>query len=269
MFDKIKGERFQVKGDHNQILFLLNGRISFMYGGIYTVIKAQTFVLLPRGCEYTMSVREDSSIVLVNVHLKINFCDQFSMLMLHKLNKNAINNHFKAHPLKISKLVSLFLNNITATLSAGLKCHYFHEIKQRELFYYLRAYYSKDDLVAFFAPILNDDADFAELIYQNYEPSRSIADLAEATHYSLSGFKKRFTKVFGVAPSVWMEKEKAKKIHYEINCTQKPFKEIAVQYHFYSPSHFALFCKKMYGMSPTMLREKAICSILDIEPDGK
>jgi len=263
--DIAKGEIFQVNEDHNQVLFLLKGEVNFLYGHNYNVLEAGTFILLPRRFKYTMNVEKNSSIVIVNVHYKINFCDQFSLVMLHQLNKDLKNNHSVIHPLKINKLISIYLTNIITTISAGLKCKYFHEIKQRELFYYLRAYYSKTDLIAFFAPILNDDTNFVELIYQNYESAKSIIDLASVTNYSISGFKKRFAKVFGVTPHHWIEKEKAKKIHYDINCTQKTFKEISSKYNFYSPSHFNRFCKKMYGMPPAMLRKHSICSILSDE----
>ena len=261
--DKTKGETFHVNENHNRIFFLLKGKISFLYASkTHTILEEGTFILLPRGCEYTMNIEEDSSILIVNMHYKVNFCEHFPLEILYKLNKNMKINHSTLHPLKINKLISIYLSNVTATVSAGLRCVYFHEIKQRELFYYLRAYYPKPDLAAFFAPILNDDTDFAELIYQNYESAKSLSDLAEATHYSVSGFKKRFLKVFGISPHTWIEKEKAKKIHFEINCTQKPFKEISAKYNFYSLSHFNGFCRKMYGMSPSTLRKSTECTLL-------
>ena len=261
--DKTEGEVLQVNATHNKIFFLLKGKIKFLYGNTYSIFGEGNFILLPRGCEYTMNVEKDTSIIVVNVHYKINFCEHFPLEMLSKLYKNLKQEQLTLHPLKTNQLVSAYLDNISTTISAGLKCKYFHEIKQRELFYYLRAYYPKKDLAAFFAPILNDDTDFAELIYQNYESAKDLADLAAVTHYSLSGFKKRFAKVFGIAPYQWIEQEKAKKIHYDINCTQKSIKEIAMKYHFYSSSHFNSFCKKMYGMSPVMLRKKTECQILN------
>ena len=260
---KIKGETLQIKDAYNRVLFLLKGKMNFLYANNRCVLEEGMFVLLPRGCEYAMNIDEDISIVIVNAHHKINFCEHFPLEILHKLNKSLKNDNATIHPLKINNLLSIYLTNVVATISVGLRCKYFHDIKQRELFYYLRAFYPKDELAAFFTPILNEDTEFAELIYQNYESAKSLADLAEVTHYSLSGFKKRFIKVFGVAPYNWMEQEKAKKIHYDINCTQKPFKEIVVKYNFYSASHLNSFCKKMYGMSPAKLRKKTECAILN------
>ena len=260
---KTKGETVQVKEEYNKIFFLLNGEINFSCGQVNHVFEKGTFILSPRGSEYTASIEKDASLVVVNAHRKINFCEHFPLEILHKLNKDLNYKSAAIHPLKINNTLSLYLTSVISTSLVGLKCKYFHDIKQRELFYYLRAFYSKTDLAAFFAPILNDDTDFAEIIYQNYESVKNLTELAVLTHYSLSGFKKRFLKVFGVSPYNWMEQEKAKKIHYEINCTQKPFKEIAAKYNFYSPSHFNTFCSKMFGMSPAKLRKKVVCDILN------
>ena len=260
---KAKGEELQVSEAYNRIFFLLNGKINFLYGHTKYVFEEGTFILIPRGHEYTMNIEEDSSLVVVNAHHKINFCEHFPLEILHKLNKGLNYKSETIHPLKINNTLSLYLTNVISTITVGLKCKYFHDIKQRELFYYLRAFYPKNDLVAFFTPILNDDNEFAEMIYQNYESVKGLTELAALTHYSLSGFKKRFLKVFGTSPYTWMEQEKAKKIHYEINCTQKPFKEIAAKYNFYSSSHFNSFCNKMYGMSPAKLRKKTVCAVLN------
>jgi len=255
LIDKNKGEILQIDESYNRVFFLLKGRIGFLEGSTYRTFEEGNFILLPRGCEYILNIEENSFLVIVHVHSKMQFCKHFSFVILHQLNKSK-NYHPTVYSLKINTIIYSYLNNIIIMLSEGIKCKYFHDIKQKELLHYLCAYYSKNDLITFFAPMLNDDTDFVELIYQNFESAKTIADLANITHYSLSGFKKRFSKIFGMSPHSWMEKEKAKKIHYDINCTQKSFKEIAVKYNFYSASHFTRFCNKMYGMSPTMLRKK-------------
>ena len=263
VIEKTKGEKLEINERFNRIIFLLKGKINFLYGSSFTALESGSFILLPRGCEYVLNIQEDSTLVIVHVHHNINFCEHFSLMMLHQLNKNFKKHLPTIYPLKVNTLISSYLQNICITYTAGLRCKFFHDIKQRELLYYLRAYYTKNDLIHFFAPMLNENTDFVEAIYQNYELVKNITDLADITHYSLSGFKKRFNKIFGIAPHTWIEREKSKKIHHEINCTQKSFKEIALKYNFYSSSHFTRFCTKMYGMPPAQLREKTKCEILN------
>ena len=253
--DKIKGETFLLNEIYSQIIFLLKGKINFSYEcQANNIFEEGTFLMFPQGYKHVMDVKENSNIVMVNMHNEINFCNHFSLEILNELNKS-ISSKNLAYSLKINEMIYDYLNTVVKTIADGLKCIYFQELKQKELLFYLRAYYPKKDLAAFFAPILNNDLHFSRLIYKNYESAKSIQNLAALTNYSVSGFKKRFMKVFGVSPSSWMEKEKAKKIYYEINYTQKTFKEISIEYDFSSTAHFDKFCKRVYGMSPGMLRE--------------
>ena len=253
--DKTKGDTFILNEIHNRIVFLLKGKIIFSYEcQVNNIFDEGTFLMFPHGGKYIMNVEENSDIVMVNMHNEISFCNHFPLEMLFGLNKSIVSEN-SAYPLKINEMISDYLDIVVKSISDGLRCIHFHELKQKELLFYLRTYYSKKDLAAFFAPILNNDFHFSRLIYRYYESAKSIENLANLTNYSVSGFKKRFIKVFGMPPHSWIEKEKAKKIYYEINCTQKTFKEISIEYDFSSAAHFDKFCKRAYGMSPGVLRE--------------
>jgi AraC-like DNA-binding protein len=261
-FGNLKGRVFLFNETHSQIVFLLKGKITFSYGyQMNNIFEEGCFLMFSKGYKYTMNVLEDSDVIIINMHNEINFCNQFPLEILYELveEKSAY-----PYPLKINDAISQYLNTIIESINNGLKCAYFQELKQRELLFYLRAYYPKKDLAAFFVPILNNDTRFARLIYKNYESAKSIENLAALSNYSVSGFKKRFMRVFGIAPSNWMEKEKAKKIYSEISCTQKSFKEITVEYNFSSAAHFDKFCKRVYGMSPGVLRKNNKQRILTI-----
>ncbi|MDR2064876.1 MAG: helix-turn-helix transcriptional regulator [Prevotellaceae bacterium] len=252
-FNFEKNELFITAGTYNQIIFLLKGNVTFSYGKHLNIdLNEGSFLLLPHGFKSAIKMKDDSTIVTVNL-LKINFCNHFSLEMLYKLNKD-IKMDISPYPLKINSVIRDFLNNLVYTMSDGLKCAYLHELKQKELLYYMRAYYPKKDLFSFFVPILSDDIVFSELIYKNLDKVKTITELADIVNYSVSGFKKRFVKVFGVSPYHWILKEKAKKIYYEINCSQKSFKEISIEFDFSSSAHFDKFCKKEFGMSPGVIR---------------
>jgi AraC-like DNA-binding protein len=261
-FTKSKGETFETSGAHSQIIFLLTGKLVFSCGSqVNKVFDKGTFLLFPHGYKCTISAEEYSSIVIVNMHGRINFCNHFPLEMLYKMNKTAKHSN-SDYPLQINEVVDEYLNLLVKSFNDGLKCAYFHDIKQRELLFYLRAYYPKKDLFAFFAPILNSDITFSELIYKNFDKIKNISELATITNYSISGFKKRFIKVFGIPPYSWMAKEKAKRVYHEINCSQKSFKEISVEFDFSSPAHFDKFCKKSFGMSPGTIRDSNVKNVL-------
>jgi AraC-like DNA-binding protein len=252
---KHKGETFVMNGVHSQIIFLMKGTLTFSYAEyLNKTFDEQTFLLFPHSNKCRIIVKEDSDIITVNLHSRVNFCNHFPLEMLYKLNKKTKDNESN-FPLKMNEMIHDFLNCLTKSIEDGLKCAYFHDLKQKELLFYLRAYYSKKDLFDFFAQILNNDITFSELVYKNFNKAKNISELASLTNYSISGFKKRFLKVFGVPPYTWIAKEKAKKIYHEINCTQKSFKEISMEFEFSSPAHFDKFCKKLFGMSPGVIRD--------------
>ena len=247
------GGQLHFYSNHNRVLFMVEGKGNLLCNNNLNKIESGSMILIPHKSDYSITVTEDSFMVIVNLHPRFNFCEHFSLQNLyHHRKQPQLSTDF--YPLQNHVAITLFLQNIIMQISAGMKCKYFHEMKQQELFFYFRSYYSENELFNFFSPILNDDTNFAEVIYQNYESVKTLNDLANITHYSVSGFKKRFQKVFGMSPQLWIRKEKAKKIYKEIINTHKPFKEISIQYHFCSISHFNRFCKQMYGISPAKLR---------------
>ncbi|MDR1984277.1 MAG: AraC family transcriptional regulator [Prevotellaceae bacterium] len=261
--NKSKGEICIANGDANQIIFLIKGKITFSYGNyLHQNFTEGTFMLFPQRYKCVLKFETDSVIVVFNMGNKVDFCKHFSLETLSSINKN-IAASSELHPLQVNKIISHYLDNLIKSEIAGLKCLFFHELKLKELFFYLRIYYPKKDLFSFFAPILNDDFVFSELIYSNFDKIKNVGELAAITDYSLSGFKKRFIRIFRISPYQWIMKEKAKKIYHEINCTQKSFKEISGEYGFSSPAHFDKFCKQQFGTSPGTIRHNNKANILD------
>jgi len=256
---KNHNETIELNSNVNKIFFLVEGKVVLNHKYDATSYESGTTILIPRKWDGSMQILENAVILIVAVQNRFSFCTYFPVQMLHKWKKNLDNNYLpEVYPLQINVVINAYLTNLISLLSSHVKCKYYYEIKQQELFYYFRLYYTVNELFTFFSPLLDGDTEFTELVYKHYESVKTIAELASVTHYSVSGFKKRFIKVFGMSPYHWITKEKTKKIHNEITCTQKPFKEISMQYNFCSISHFNRFCKKVYGISPAKLRAKTI-----------
>ena len=254
--NRSKNEIFTANYSSHQIIFLIKGRITYSCNDVLNqVFEEATFILSPAGYNAIIKVEEDATLLFVKIHSKVNFCNHFPLELLYKQNKG-IKLSKQNHALKFNEIIVDYINLLVQTIETGMKCAYYHELKQKELLFYLRAYYAKEDLFAFFSPILNSDISFSEQIYQNIDNARSIEEFAALTNYSISGFKKRFAKVFGMSPHRWFAKEKAKKIYHEINCTSKSFKRISADFNFSSPAHFDKFCKKAFGSSPSIIRDK-------------
>jgi AraC-like DNA-binding protein len=136
----------------------------------------------------------------------------------------------------------------------GLTSVEFCQLKQKELLYYFGLYYSKEELYDFFYSILSTDIAFSRLIYKNLEKIHNIEEFATLMNYSISGFKKRFHKVFGMPAYRWLSHERANKIFHAITCSRETFTQISYDFGFSSPSHLNNFCKKMFGATPGEIR---------------
>ena len=182
---KIKGDTFFSNENYNQMLFLLKGKIRFQNQNKYqinNIFEERTFLMFSKSHKYAMNVEEDSDIIIINMYNEINFCHHFPLETLYELNEEHATHEHSIYPLKINEMISDYLDIVVKSISEGLKCSYFQELKQKELLFYLRAYYPKKDLAAFFAPILNRDIKFSGLIYRNYESAKNIEELASLAH---------------------------------------------------------------------------------------
>ena len=246
---------YQMAIKFNTIVVLLTGVLNFSLG--HTThnehISKGSIVMIPAKYNCKIEVMESTTLVAFRLNIALHFCDHFSFEMLHRekieIKKNT-------HILHVNDVITKYLNYLVTILNDGLHCGYLLEMKLKELLYLLRYYYPMDELKAFFTPILSDDFEFSSLIRKNYLLTSTVNDLAEKVNYSVSGFEKRFKKVFNIPPSHWIQSQKAQVIYHEINCSTKTFAELAYEFGFSSPSHFNNFCKKMFNQTPGDIRKK-------------
>jgi AraC-like DNA-binding protein len=219
-------------------------------------------MLIPAGSHLQCKAQDDSTFIIIRLHNIKQLCDCFSFdRLLREEVKDFIPEFYY---LDINERVKSFLTFLDTCMIDGLKCTYYFELKSKEFYFLLRAYYTRKDLFAFFYPLLSYDISFSELIIKNHCKAKTVQELADLVHYSLSGFQKRFKKVFGISAYHWMKEERSKLIYHQINSTEKSFKEISDEYGFSSPSHFNDFCKANFGDTPGKIRRQKTTTKLNI-----
>lgn len=150
--------------------------------------------------------------------------------------------------------ISNFAAGMLPELPYMVTDEFYAGIKMREFFFLVGFSYSHRDRIRFFESLDSTEQSFAAFIYRNYKQAKSVSELAKMACYSLSGFEKRFRKIFGQPASKWIAIRKAQMIHTEICDTTKPFKTLSYEYGFSCPSHFTRFCHKYLGGSPASIR---------------
>ena len=234
----------------NYFAAVYSGNIFYSSGKIKEKeIKEGEMFVVPMQTKSTIRASEDSRLYLFRLN-NVSFCGHFSFGKLNdylKKDKNSL------HTLKANSVVQKHFEAVEQYLSDGFRCVYFLELHLKTLLFLLRGYYKKEDLAALFYPILNKDMEFSELVFKNIGNAKTVKELAELMHYSFSGFEKRFKKVFGISAYKWMQDKLSREIYREINCSNKTMAEIAHQFGF-SPSYFNDFCKRVFKVTPTLLR---------------
>lgn len=249
-----KQETWQINTVDNKILFVTKGSLIFAYGEYAgQTITEGKLMLVPSGCKFHAEALEDAEITVFRIRMRIQLCETFS---LEKLKDEDLTGMPIPFYLDLDERLAGYLSALRGHIEDGMRCFYYFQLKLKELFFLLRAYYPKEELAAFFAPLLSGDLSFSEAIYHNYQNVRTVRELADKMNYSLSGFQKRFKKVFGVSAHNWIIEQRGREILSDINCSDKTLKDISDNYGFSSPSHFNDFCKSHFGDPPGRLRKK-------------
>ncbi|GAB6008947.1 helix-turn-helix domain-containing protein [Dysgonomonas reticulitermitis] len=249
-----KEQSWEVFSEDNLVVFILEGNLRFSFGEYLdrTISKGQMMVL-PAGSQLLGRAVEESSLIVIRLLETMQLCDCYSLdMLLHEKDDSFIPGLYY---LDIKERLSSFLSFMDECVGDGLKCIFYLDLKVKELFFILRAYYTKEELFSFFYLLLSRNISFSDQVLKSHYKAKTVQELADILHYSLSGFQKRFKKVFGVSAYHWMKKERLKSIFHEINSTLKSFKEISDEHGFSSPSHFNDFCKANFGATPGKIRQ--------------
>lgn len=255
MVQLAKGELCKLTSNNNKIIYIAKGELKLMLGHRESLILSTGQMLLLPSEERVKGIATESvTYFWLNMGEIQNLCECFSLEMLLK-EGDRDNEPFI---LQSSHHIIAFFTSCIEYLSVGLCCRFFLQMKVKEFFYLLRAFQSKEDLLQFFHPILSNDMSFSDFVLKNYQKVKTVNELAKLANYSLSGFQKRFKKVFGESAYAWIKGQKLKDIIHEITNENKSFKEISLDYGFSSPSHFNDFCKSNFGYTPGQIREKKL-----------
>lgn len=240
--------------DRSVLIFLLSGEAQVTCG-VYKdrLHKEGEIMLIPRNSCCFVKVKKECVIISCSFVQNIDFCNQFSFHKLAEFIPEGFVYDFTLLPIR--ERISEFLALLKHCLDDKLNCLHFHELMERELFIFFRAYYNKEELATFFYPLIGKDMDFKDFVLSNYLRIPNIQEFASQCNMSLATFKRRFQDAFGQPVHKWIMERKAEWVYKDILLTDKPFPEISQEYGFQSATYFSEFCKKHFGKSPQELRK--------------
>ena len=257
-----QNEIWETQTLENKIVCVVDGVMRFSFAdSVDSIATKGQFVALAGGFRFKCFAVESLSLVIFRLNEKAQLCDNFMLKQLLQINENQTGNPKVyetpevPHRLDMNQVFWNYINLLFDCMNSGLRCKHYLEGKLKELFFILRAYYPKEELNLFFQALLSTDISFSNYVLQNHHKYKTLTELAESMNYSLSGFEKRFKKVFGMYGYRWMKEQKAKRIFHQISNTDSNFKEIASEFGFCSQSYFNDFCKAQFGKTPGEIRK--------------
>lgn len=260
VFEKItlrEGLTFNKELAEAEILFVTKGEFKITFNNISRTVTKGTIILFLPVQRFTIDPLEDVDILTFRIKGPIYLCN---IEPLEKLMSEGQNQEIKEFLfLKYNKRIEQYIELLSNCLDDGLSCKCLAEIKSKEVFYYFRAYYSKEELKTFFAPLFTKDYEFTVFVLQNFKEMKTVQQFAESYGYSLSKFEREFKKIFNVPAYQWMIQQKSNLIYNELVYTNRTLLDIADEYDFSSLSQFCDFCKRFLGTTPGKIRNLKKC----------
>lgn len=250
------GESFEYFPKVYYLTFLLSGSIRITIGDEKTEeFHSPTMFLVPKEKTYKRVVLAPSQIItfpLDGEKLRLSLLALTKEQCKEKSERNTI----PSLPInsQFHKLLLLF----SESFSFSYLNETYYDLKLTELMYLIKTQLTDEERGSFFSCIIDDEFLFVDFIMDNYKRTDSVKELARLSCYSLSGFEKRFKRVFNITPSVWLKERKKRSICEELYYTNKSLKQISSEYGFSSPTHFNKYCKSIFGMSPGEIRKKKL-----------
>ena len=212
-------------------------------------------VLIPMSARFWGRVSQRLRFVDMRFEVPVSCCDKM-VLRSYSHFKPKIN--YNLRPTPVRKPLPEFCETLAFCLRNEMYCKHFHELKHMELLFYLRAYYSKEEITELLYPLVNRSMDFKAFVCQNYKKVDSLDELISISNMSKRSFFRRFKVEFNMTAYQWMLKQTCNNIIKEFSTPDATSKKIADKLGFESASNFCNFCKRNMGFTPTELAQKCL-----------
>ena len=128
--------------DFTLLVFLYRGDVEITYGIDSKLhLKGGNVFLLPKNLEIKVTSSDGgASALMCKFTCDIKMCSMYSLKQLEKFLPENLDNRMFCLP--FDDRIRVFVNLTVMSLSAGLNCTHYHQIKREELFMYRNVFFS-------------------------------------------------------------------------------------------------------------------------------
>jgi len=133
------------------------------------------------------------------------------------------------------------------------------QVKTEELLLYLCHHYPKQmSQLRHFVLKNNSDVEMKKVVESHIDSNVTLDELAFLCNMSLSTFKRKFVKLYGMAPSKWFLQRKMALASALLRSGKEKPSEVYYKVGYESHSSFAHSFKQAFGLTPTEYRQGAL-----------
>jgi AraC-like DNA-binding protein len=247
-----KDKTIQIKEKHlNHILFLLEGEINISYHEFRNhLCKAGEMIFIPQDAIASAEAFTEIKYLLLSFNNQVILHEDLNWNELREFD----NGRDIFHKLDIRPPLQDVIDSITFYHKNKITCTYLNEVKEKEIFLMLKVFYTKQETARFLKPLLRQDMDFKAYVIKHYINAKNVEELAIACDLSVRAFTRKFKVHFEDSPYRWILRQKANRIKILLADKKISMQAIIKEYGFSSPAHFTTYCKKQFGLTPSMYR---------------
>lgn len=244
-----KGEHIQVDIRHSQVVAVIHGAISLDSNHLWHRDRIETgefFVLLK--CTYLRAeILEDTELLIMKVD---SFADSKELRLLRGLTDLKKGVDYNLDSLVLRPELMTICHQVLGYLERQQMTPLLAEIKRLELFYNLLQYYTKEQLVHLYYPLLSTAPDFRVFVYSNYNKVKNVKELIDLSHMSKSLFYQKFKEEFHTSAKQWMLGKVLDRIRMKAGKPGITVKELMKESGSESLPQFHTFCKRFFQSTP-------------------
>lgn len=239
---------------HNHLLMFLEGECTVTCNQfVHRKFRAGDMILIPFRSVFTWRIDTRLKMLDMVFETLANSCEKHILQDLSPLRSQI---DYRFRPVRMRPPLTRFATSLIGYFNDGIQCSHLHEIKHQEFLMLLRWYYTREEIVELFYPLVGTSQNFRAMIYRILPEANSLNEMVAIAGMSRTWFMRKFKAEFGTTAHQWMLKQVCQKIIAETSIPDITIKEIMVRYGFSSHSNFNRFCRKNLGCSPTELIRK-------------
>jgi AraC-like DNA-binding protein len=261
-----KGKSIQIKEKNmNHLLFLLEGEINVSYHEFRNHLCSRgEMIFIPQDSITVAEAFSEIKYLLLSFNNQVVLNEEMGWNELREYD----NERDVFHMLEIRPPLMDVIESITFYQKSKISSPILNEMKEKEIFLMLKVFYSKQEVARFLKPLLKQDMDFKAYVIKHYINAKNVEELAKLCDLSVRSFTRKFKQHFNNSPYCWILRQKANQIKILLADKKIPMQSIIKEYGFSSPAHFTTYCKKQFGLTPSVYRNSLNGKHDSAIPDG-